>query len=118
MVESDGTGAAVRHDDITVKVWPAQQQNGVFLMPTAATLNRATGWSVTNPIAEAATLRLSDTLYGGRPRLLLTALKAWRLHTNVPIESYFLELLVQEFYGSAPRAIAAAPACDRPADVP
>lgn len=58
---------------------------------------------VTNPIAEAATLRLSDSLYGGRPRLLLTALKAWRMHAEVPITSYAMELLAQEFYSGSPR---------------
>ena len=48
----------------------------------------ASGWSVSNPVAEAATLRLSDSLYGGRPRLLLTALKAWRIAQNVPLASF------------------------------
>jgi len=103
---SDDTGAAVQREGTTVKVWPARQQDGAFLMPSAATFDRASGWSVTNPIAEAATLRLSDSLYGGRPRLLLAALKAWRLHGEVPIEPYVLELLVLEFYGTAPRAFA------------
>jgi hypothetical protein len=100
---ADDTGAAVAQDDITVKVWPARQQDGAFLMPAPASLARASGWSVTNPIAEAATLRLSDSLYGGRPRLLLAALKAWRQHADIAIDSYALELLVLEFYGSAPR---------------
>ncbi|TAL03957.1 MAG: hypothetical protein EPO08_02780 [Rhodospirillaceae bacterium] len=106
VADADGTGAAVRREDMTVKVWPARQQDGAFLMPSPATLDRASGWSITNPIAEAATLRLSDSLYGGRPRLLLAALKAWRLHGDVPIEPFALELLVLEFYGTAPRAFA------------
>ena len=66
-----------------VKVLPSREHGGAFLIPGAAT-TRASGWSVSNPIAEAATLRLSDSLYGGRPRLLLTALKAWRVTAHVP----------------------------------
>jgi hypothetical protein len=102
--DTDETRAAVTQDDITVKVWPARQHDGAFLMPTAANFERASGWSITNPIAEAATLRLSDSLYGGRPRLLLAALKAWREHAEVAVSSFALELLVLEFYGTAPRA--------------
>jgi hypothetical protein len=105
-VDGDETGAKVTRAGMTVKVWPARQQAGGFLMPSTATFERATGWSVTNPIAEAATLRLSDSLYGGRPRLLLAALKAWRRHGAVAIDSFVLELLVLEFYGTAPRAFA------------
>jgi hypothetical protein len=33
----------------------------------------------------------------------MTALKAWRLHAEVPIASFALELLAQEFYSGAPR---------------
>lgn len=80
-----------------VKVMPCREHAGAYLIPAPG------GWSITNPIAEAATLRLSDSLYGGRPRLLMTALKAWRLHTEVPISSFALELLAQEFFASAPR---------------
>ena len=43
-------------DAMTVKVWPARHQAGGFLMPCAATFERASGWAVTNPIAEAAKL--------------------------------------------------------------
>ena len=80
-----------------VKVMPAREHDGAFLVPGV------NGWNVTNPIAEAATLRLSDSLYGGRPRLLLTALKAWQTSCTVPISSFALELLAQEFYSGAPR---------------
>ena len=86
-----------------VKVMPAREHDGAFLVPGVPSLTRATGWNVTNPIAEAATLRLSDSLYGGRPRLLLTALKAWKTSCTVPISSFALELLAQEFYAGAPR---------------
>ncbi len=97
------TGVLVPRGNVWVKVMPCREHNGAYLVPGIPTLTRATGWSITNPIAEAATLRLSDSLYGGRPRLLMTALKAWRNHAQVPIASFALELLAQEFYAGSPR---------------
>ncbi len=97
------TGVLVPRGSLTVKVLPCREHGGAYLIPGIPTLTRATGWSITNPIAEAATLRLSDSLYGGRPRLLMTALKSWRMHAGVPISSFVLELLAQEFYAGAPR---------------
>jgi hypothetical protein len=99
------SGIVVERGAINVRVWPARKEGAGFLMPGPATLMRASGWSVTNPVAEAATLRLSDSLYGGRPRLLLAALKAWRLHAAVPIPSFALEVLVQDFYAAASRPL-------------
>ena len=61
-------------------------------------------------IAEAVTLRLMDSMYGNRPRLMLTALKAWRAQHNVAITSFALELLTMDFYSSAPRSFSLAPA--------
>jgi len=97
------TGVLVPRGNIWVKVLPCREHSGAYLIPGKPTLTRASGWSITNPIAEAATLRLSDSLYGGRPRLLMTALKAWRRHAEVPISSFVLELLAQEFYTGSPR---------------
>ncbi len=82
---------------VWVRVLPCREHAGAYLIPAPG------GWSISNPIAEAATLRLSDSLYGGRPRLLMTALKAWRRHAEVPISSFALELLSQEFFAGAPR---------------
>jgi hypothetical protein len=101
------TGVLVPRGDgdnkMRVKVLPCREYDGAYLIPGTPTLTRATGWSITNPVAEAATLRLSDSLYGGRPRLLMTALKAWRTHAQVSIASFALELLAQEFYSGSPR---------------
>ncbi len=96
-------GVLLQRGEQWVKVMPGREHGGSFLIPARPTVERSSGWVVTNPIAEAATLRLSDSLYGGRPRLLLTALKSWRAHAQVPISSYALELLAQEFYAGSPR---------------
>ena len=92
----------VPQGDIQIRVMPAREYGQAFLIPGAA-LPQAGGWIISNPVAEAATLRLSDSLYGGRPRLLLTALKAWRANVEAPISSFALEQLAQEFYAGAPR---------------
>ncbi len=97
------TGVLVPRGALWVKVLPCREYNGAYLIPGKPALTRATDWSITNPVAEAATLRLSDSLYGGRPRLLMTALKAWRAHAEVPVASFALELLAQEFYSGSPR---------------
>jgi hypothetical protein len=97
------TSVVLPRGESWVKVLPSREYDGAFLIPGTSTAPRAMGWSITNPVAEAATLRLSDSLYGGRPRLLLTALKAWRNHAQVPIGSFALELLAQEFYSGSPR---------------
>ena len=97
------TGVLLQRGDHWVKVIPGHERGGSFLIPGRPTIEKSSDWVMTNPIAEAATLRLSDSLYGGRPRLLLTVLKSWRTHAEVPIASYALELLVQEFYSGSPR---------------
>lgn len=102
-IANDSTGVLVPCHSVTVKVLPCLPREGAFLVPGTATLERASGWSITNPIAEAATLRLMDSMYGTRPRLLMAALKAWRLANDVPVSAFALELLAQDFYSSAPR---------------
>ncbi|MDX2145412.1 MAG: hypothetical protein SFV19_18815 [Rhodospirillaceae bacterium] len=109
-IADDHTGVLVARNGLMVKVLPCLPHDGAFRVPGLATLERAAGWSVTNPIAEAATLRLMDSLYGSRPRLMLAALKSWRIHSEVPIGSFALELLVQDFYASKPRPFPLAPA--------
>ena len=99
----DNTGVIVPSEGVTVRVIPAANQDGAFLVPGCAGNDRPAGWCVTNPIAEAATLRLADSLYSGRPRLLLACLKAWKRHSQAPISAFALELLVQDFYAGAPR---------------
>lgn len=102
-IAPDGAGVIVPADGISVRVIPSAEHNGAFLVPGLAAGERGVTWAITNPIAEAATLRLADSLYSGRPRLLLACLKAWKHHQQVPISSFALELLVQDFYAGAPR---------------
>lgn len=100
-IESDAV--VVPQDDTEIRVVPAREHGQAFLIPGGNAASAAGGWIISNPVAEAATLRLSDSLYGGRPRLLLTALKSWRANVDAPISAFALEQLAQEFYAGAPR---------------
>lgn len=99
----EGDGVIVAQDNVEIRVMPAREHGQAFLIPGGDPASRSGGWIISSPVAEAATLRLSDSLYGGRPRLLLTALKAWRANVDAPISSFALEQLAQEFYAGAPR---------------
>jgi len=105
-IAGDQSGVLVPAGATTVRIVPAAPYEGAFLVPGLANGDRASGWTITNPIAEAATLRLADSLYNGRPRLMLAALKSWKYRNDVPISSFALELLTQDFYASAPRPFA------------
>lgn len=76
---------------IPVAVRPAVEHQGGFAIPGSQ------GWMVTNPAAEMAALRLSDSLNDGRTTRLLALLKAWRTACAVPLSSFALELLTREF---------------------
>jgi hypothetical protein len=97
LISEDRTGVLVAVKGITVRVLPCLPRDGAFLVPSQ------NGWMLTNPIAEAATLRLADSMYGPRLRTVIALLKAWRLHSAAPISAFALELLAQDFFASAPR---------------
>ncbi len=96
-------GVTITMSDRSVRIIPALEQGNGFKIPGPTTMQRASGWRITNPVSEAATLRLSDSLNTGQTRRLLTVLKAWRDHTQTPIDSLTLEILVQEFLATQKR---------------
>jgi hypothetical protein len=104
LLTPDHTGVMVPTSAMIIKVVPCVPRDGAFLVPGLATPTRPQGWSLTNPIAEAATLRLMDSMYASRPRLMLAVLKSWKANCEVPISSFALELMTMDFYSSAPRA--------------
>lgn len=103
-IRPDQAAVVVPTPSVIVNVVPCVPREGAFLVPCEVTPTRPQGWSLTNPIAEAATLRLMDSMYGSRPRLMLAVLKSWQAHCDVPIASFALELMTMDFYSSAPRA--------------
>ncbi|MBT4739374.1 MAG: hypothetical protein HOO09_03235 [Rhodospirillaceae bacterium] len=96
-------GVTVTTGDRRIRIIPALEHGTGFKIPGPTTLDRASGWRITNPVSEAATLRLSDSLNTGWTRRLLTILKSWRDHTETPLDSLTLEVLVQEFCATQKR---------------
>ncbi|MDG2243821.1 MAG: hypothetical protein P8L66_10040 [Rhodospirillaceae bacterium] len=79
-------GVTITTDGRSVRVIPALEHGTGFKIPGPSTLERASGWRITNPVSEAATLRLSDSLNMGWTRQLLTILKSWRDNTGKMLE--------------------------------
>lgn len=103
VIKAADLGVTVTAADRQVRVIPALEHGTGFKIPGPTTLDRASGWRITNPVSEAATLRLSDSLNTGGTRRLLTILKSWRNTTQTQIDSLTLEVLVQEFFSTQPR---------------
>lgn len=103
VVSANELGVTITLPDRNVQVIPALEHGAGYKIPGPTTLDRASGWRITNPVSEAATLRLSDSLNTGETRRLLTILKAWRDNAEVALSSLALEVLVQEFYATQKR---------------
>ncbi|WP_142847628.1 hypothetical protein [Telmatospirillum sp. J64-1] len=79
-----------------VRVLPAFIEEEGFLVALAGR------WRHSNPVAEAAALRLTDRLHDGRATGLLLLAKAWARQCAVPVSSFELEILVREYLGADP----------------
>ncbi len=100
---ADELGGSVQTESLFVRIIPAIEVQSGYKIPKPVTLDHAAGWQIANPISEAATLRLSDSLYSGATRRLLTLLKSWRENSNVEIPSLALEALAQEYFATQQR---------------
>ncbi|HIJ38253.1 MAG TPA: hypothetical protein HPP80_05075 [Rhodospirillaceae bacterium] len=94
-VSLENSRLLVEVGSVLVAVRPAVEQQGAFAIPGPQ------GWMMTNPAAEMAALRLSDSLNDGRTTRFLALLKAWRDACAVPLGSFALELLVREFMAAS-----------------
>jgi hypothetical protein len=103
VISAADLGVTIATADRLVRIIPALEHGTGFKIPGPTTLDRASGWRITNPVSEAATLRLSDSLNTGSTRRLLTMLKAWRDTTQTTLDSLTLEILVQEFFATQRR---------------
>lgn len=106
LLSRDTLGVSVKAETLSVRIIPAVEANSGYRIPKPVTLSHASGWQVANPISEAATLRLSDSLYSGATRRLLTLLKSWRENQKVDIPALALEVLVQEYFATQQRQAA------------
>jgi hypothetical protein len=62
--------------------------------------NNGGSWKTVDPGAQAASLQTSDTAYNGNTRHLIRMLKKWQFNCSVPLKSFWLELLAEEFISS------------------
>jgi len=103
VISAADLGVTITMGDRRIRIIPALEHGTGFKIPGPTTLERASGWRITNPVSEAATLRLSDSLNTGWTRRLLTILKSWRDNTDTSVDSLTLEILVQEFCATQKR---------------
>ncbi len=101
----DELGTIVSTESLQVRIIPALEINAGYKIPGPSTRQSLAGWRIANPVSEAATLRLSDGLYMGATRRLLTILKSWKETIGVQISSFALEVLVQDYFGTQKRQI-------------
>ena len=102
-ISTDDLGVLVSCTALKVRIIPALETGSGYKIPKQVTLNHAAGWQIANPISEAATLRLSDSLNTGATRRLLTLLKSWRENLQVPIPSLALDVLAQDYFATQRR---------------
>lgn len=93
LVEASSSFVAVCADGLEVRAYPSAEGRQGFAFPLD------TGWTLINPVAEMAAIRLADAVSGGVSTRLLTLLKAWRTSCQVALPSFALELMVRDFLG-------------------
>lgn len=91
-VQRTGTYVVVSADGLSVRAYPSAEGKQGFAFPLEH------GWTLINPVAEMAALRLSDAVSGGISTRFLALLKAWKTACAVPVSSFALEVLVREFF--------------------
>ena len=102
-VSIDEIGVVISGSSCRVRVIPAVETAEGYKIPGPNALGADSGWQISNPISEAATLRLSDSLNAGTTRLLLTLLKSWKEAAKVEVSSLALEILVQDYFATQKR---------------
>lgn len=94
-IGGDGQVVAVRFNAITVEVVPAfPLADGSFLIPDT---HNGGSWNRSHPLAEIDALNFADASSNNNCRVLTRLMKIWRHHCNVPIKSFWLEILMQDF---------------------
>ncbi|ABC23254.1 hypothetical protein [Rhodospirillum rubrum] len=91
------TAHGLAWEDLPFALRPALPTRGRLALPVAAE-NASLRWTICDPLAETAAMRLLNSLYGDRPRQMITLLKVWRRHHRVALSGYGVEILVQAFF--------------------
>ena len=94
-MRGDGQVVQIAFNTLTVEVVPVfGLQNGLFWMPDS---NGGGTWKAVHPIAEQLQIQALDAACQGNVRALCQMMKLWKREQKVPLKSFQIELLVQEF---------------------
>tara|TARA_R110002051_G_scaffold13717_1_gene45383 strand:- start:2657 stop:3544 length:888 start_codon:yes stop_codon:yes gene_type:complete len=95
-ISGDGQVVIVAFNDLPdIEIAPSfLLADGKYLLPDS---NSGGAWITADPDAEKLALDVSDREHNNNARALVRIVKCWRRHCNVPIKSFYLELLVCEF---------------------
>ena len=99
-MRGDGQVVQIRFNTIAVEVIPVfRLTNGQFYMPDT---NEGGRWKVVDPFAEIHGINTLDQVSNGNVRALSKMMKHWKREMSVPLKSFQIELLVQEFMTKYP----------------
>lgn len=94
-MRGDGQVVVVPFSSYAVEVLPAfKLTSGKY---NICDTNQGGSYKETDPTAESNNISYSDKTTSGNTRNLIRMLKRWQEHCNVPLKSFWLELLAVEF---------------------
>ncbi|MFG1255710.1 hypothetical protein V5F79_00170 [Xanthobacter flavus] len=94
-IRGDGQVAQVRFNSLMVEVVPVfRLTTGQFYMPDT---NDGGRWKAVDPVAEQQQIQRLDQECNGNIRRMCRIMKVWKREQNVPLKSFQIELLMQEF---------------------
>ncbi|WP_034767929.1 MULTISPECIES: nucleotidyltransferase [unclassified Hyphomonas] len=97
-IRGDGQVVVIDFNSLTIEVAPClERQNGSFLIPNS---NQGGAWMVAEPRSEISQLNYVDSISNNNLRPLVQMAKQWKRHCNVPIKSFYIELLATEYMRS------------------
>lgn len=101
-LRGDGQVVVVPFDSYAIELVPA------FALRDSRFLICNTHWGgtykITDPITEIQSIEQSDNATGGNTRDLIRLIKRWQEYCNVPLKSFWIELLCKEFLEIWPHA--------------
>ncbi|MDX3805228.1 SMODS domain-containing nucleotidyltransferase [Bosea thiooxidans] len=98
VMRGDGQVVQVQFNTLMIEVVPVfRLQSGQFWMPDT---NNGGRWKPVDPNAELNDVDALDRVCNGNVRALCQMMKLWKREQNVPLKSFQIELLVQEFMTS------------------
>jgi hypothetical protein len=94
-LRGDGQVVVVPFDSYAVELVPAfARRDGRFL---TCDTHWGGSYKIIDPITEIQSLEQSDNAKGGNTKDLIRLIKRWQEYCNVPIKSFWIELLCKEF---------------------